>query len=154
MSQISLRNVEQEDLPLLFEHQCDADAARLAAFRSRDHDAFMTHWAKIMSDPSACALTILYDGAVAGHIGLFGPPEHREVGYWIAREFWGRGVATAALQELLRTRQERPIHAHVAAHNPASGRVLEKCGFRLLGDDPEFSAPGQPPVRGLIYRAD
>src|SRR5213595_3337010 len=46
---VTLREVAQEDLPIFFEHQLDAEATRMAAFPSRDRDAFMAHWARIMS---------------------------------------------------------------------------------------------------------
>jgi hypothetical protein len=39
-----LRNVTDEDLPIFFEHQRDPEALRMAAFSSRERDAFMTHW--------------------------------------------------------------------------------------------------------------
>ena len=149
---VSLRDVIPADLPLLFEHQTDADAARLAAFKPRDFDAFMAHWEKILGDPSLYAKAVIFGGTVAGNIGVFGDPEHREVGYWIGREHWGKGVATAALQEVLSQCAERPLYAHVAKRNGASIRVLEKCGFRLLCEDPEFSAQGEEPVQGFIYR--
>jgi RimJ/RimL family protein N-acetyltransferase len=54
------------------------------------------------------------------------------VGYWIGREYWGRGVASRALALFLLEVDERPLHAHVAAHNAGSIRVLEKCGFRIV----------------------
>ena len=47
---VTLREVTQEDLPIFFEHQLDAEATRMAAFPSRDRDAFMAHWARIMSE--------------------------------------------------------------------------------------------------------
>jgi len=43
---VTLRKVTEEDLPLFFEHQLDAEATRMAAFPSRGLDAFMAHWAK------------------------------------------------------------------------------------------------------------
>src|SRR5438874_7426039 len=46
---VTLREVTKEDLPTFFEHQLDAEATRMAAFPSRDRDAFMAHWARIMS---------------------------------------------------------------------------------------------------------
>lgn len=55
----------------------------------------------------------------------------REVGYWIGKRYWGRGVATRALSEFLREVPERPLFAHVATHNLGSLRVLEKCGFTV-----------------------
>jgi RimJ/RimL family protein N-acetyltransferase len=58
--------------------------------------------------------------------------EPREVGYWVARSHWGRGVATAALAAFLEEETRRPLIAGVAVHNPGSRRVLEKCGFTLI----------------------
>lgn len=51
------------------------------------------------------------------------------VGYWIAKEHWGKGIATQMLSQFLRIVPDRPLHAHVAKHNLGSIRVLEKCGF-------------------------
>lgn len=56
------------------------------------------------------------------------------LGYWLAEEYWGRGVATRALQLLVdRAFADgfRRLQAHVFAANTASARVLEKCGFTL-----------------------
>jgi RimJ/RimL family protein N-acetyltransferase len=63
----------------------------------------------------------------------------REVGYWIGREYWGKGIATRALSEFLGHVKVRPLYAHVAKHNIASIRVLEKCGFTISGEDKRFS---------------
>jgi RimJ/RimL family protein N-acetyltransferase len=51
------------------------------------------------------------------------------VGYWIGREFWGRGVASEALRQFVAEIEERPLYAYVAVTNVASARVLEKAGF-------------------------
>ena len=56
------------------------------------------------------------------------------MGYWIGREFWGRGLATQALAELLGIVDARPLHAYVTKSNIASIRVLEKCGFVEVGE--------------------
>jgi RimJ/RimL family protein N-acetyltransferase len=55
------------------------------------------------------------------------------VGYWIAAEHWGRGIATRALSLLLELVATRPLHARVARDNVASIRVLERNGFSLTG---------------------
>lgn len=60
---VSLREVRLGDLPILFEHQLDPEGARMAAFTSRDHSAFMAHWTKIMANP-ACALRVILGQAV------------------------------------------------------------------------------------------
>ena len=51
------------------------------------------------------------------------------VGYWVDRALWGRGIASRALELLLREVVGRPLHATVATSNGASLRVLRKCGF-------------------------
>lgn len=86
-------------------------------------------------------LAIDVDGELAGCIGADSREdvERRtaEIGYWLGRQYWGRGIATAAVStftpwlfdalDLLR------VEACVFSFNPASARVLEKCGFVLEG---------------------
>ena len=132
---VELRDVEEADLPLLYEQQLDSEATRMAAFPPRDRDAFMAHWSKILADPALAKRTILLDGSVAGYICSFDISGEQEVGYWIGREHWGKGVATRALRIFLEEQRVRPLYAHVAKHNVGSIRVLEKCGFALLGEE-------------------
>ena len=101
----------------------------MAHFPARDRDAFMTHWAKIPADASNWARTVEVEGAVAGNVVSWVHDGERYVGYWIGREHWGKGVATAALASCLTLLEERPLFAHVVEHNVGSIRVLEKCGF-------------------------
>ena len=139
---VRLRAVRQSDLPIFFAHQLDPDANRMAAFIFReptDRDAFLAHWAKILADETIVKQTILFDGQVAGNIGSWVRDGQREVGYWLGREFWGQGVATRALAAFLRRVAERPLYAYAAKDNLASLRVLEKCGFTIVGEDKEFS---------------
>ena len=129
-NEVLLRDVEPDDLPVFYRHQLDADATRMAAFPSRDREAFDKHWAtNILGSESAVAQTILLDGKVAGNIGSWPQDDIRLVGYWIGKEYWGKGVATRALAAFLNLVTERPLYAHVAKHNVGSIRVLEKCGF-------------------------
>lgn len=127
---VRLRDVEPGDLPIFYEHQLDADAARMAAFASRDRAAFDAHWAtNILGNPAAVTRTIVFNDKVTGNIGSWTQDGVRLVGYWIGKEHWGKGVATRALAAFLQVVKERPLHAHVARHNVGSIRVLEKCGF-------------------------
>ena len=132
---VSLREVRVDDLPILFEHQRDPEGLRMAAFKSRDRDAFMAHWAKIMANPDCALRVILADGTVAGYIGAWSGETERLVGYWIGREFWGRAIASAALVQFLDCETTRPITAHVVKHNLASIRVLQKAGFKQVGEE-------------------
>lgn len=130
-NQVTLRAVSERDLPILYEHQLDPEAARMAAFTPRDRDAFMTHWRKIMNDDTVLLRTIVVEGEVAGNLVSWEQDGAREVGYWIDKAFWGRGVATNALSRFIEEDDVRPLSAHVAAHNIGSIRVLEKCGFNI-----------------------
>ena len=136
---VSLRDATEGDLPAFFEHQLDPEAARMAAFPPRDREAFTAHWARTLDDESIVRNTVLVDGRVAGSVVSFEQEGEREVGYWLGREFWGRGVATAALTLFLGVERTRPLHARVAKGNAASVRVLEKCGFRMSGEEVERS---------------
>ena len=132
MNEVRLRNIEPNDLPIFYEQQLDPDAARMAEFPARDRASFDAHWeTNILGNPDAITQTILFDGEVAGNIGSWPQDGLRLVGYWIGKEYWGKGVATRALAAFLRLVTDRPLHAHVAKHNVGSIRVLEKCGFGL-----------------------
>lgn len=129
-----LRDVLESDLPILFEQQRDPEACRVALFPPRDREAFMLHWrTKVLPDPGCCKKAIISDGKVAGNIGSWSQEGERLVGYWLGTEYWGRGIATAALAEFLLEEQTRPLCAYVAQQNLGSIRVLEKCGFRRVG---------------------
>jgi RimJ/RimL family protein N-acetyltransferase len=133
-SAVTIRPVRQDDLPILFEHQRDPEANAMAAFPARDREAFMEHWHRILSDESCLARAIELDGRVAGNVGSFEFEGRREVGYWIDRASWGRGVATRALAAFLSEETVRPLFAGVVPHNAGSMRVLEKSGFERTGD--------------------
>jgi RimJ/RimL family protein N-acetyltransferase len=129
-----LRQVVEADLSVFYAHQRDREAAEMAAFPSRERDVFMAHWAKTLANDAALTWTVVSNGAVAGNIGCWEDDGRRFVGYWIGREFWGRGLATQALTELVGTVEARPLYAHVVQSNVASIRVLEKCGFVKVGE--------------------
>jgi RimJ/RimL family protein N-acetyltransferase len=131
MAEVTLRETVDADLGTLFEFQADPQASAMAAFPSRDLPAFLEHQAKIDADPSTISRTIVAGGAVIGSIGSWGVGRERDVGFWIGRDHWGNGYATAALRAYLDIERHRPLYAHVADHNVGSRRVLEKCGFML-----------------------
>ncbi|HEY0944363.1 MAG TPA: GNAT family N-acetyltransferase [Opitutaceae bacterium] len=148
--EVSLREVRVSDLSIFFQHQLDPEATRMAAFPSRDHEAFMAHWAKIMANPACATRTILFGGSVAGNIGAWTDGADRLVGYWVGREFWGRGIATAALSQFLHYEAARPLTARVVKHNVGSIRVLQKAGFTQVGEE-SFESDGVTEVE-LIFR--
>jgi RimJ/RimL family protein N-acetyltransferase len=133
---VSLRPVELSDLEAFYEQQADPASVEMAAVPPREHDDHMAHWRKVLADETSNVRTIVVDGEVAGHVVSFlrDGVGDREVGYWIARPLWGRGVASAALAAFLADEPRRPLVAHAAVHNPGSRRVLEKCGFRVVAE--------------------
>jgi RimJ/RimL family protein N-acetyltransferase len=135
-SDILIRDVSESDLPIFYEQQLDPVATQMAAFPSRDRDAFMAHWKnKVLNNETGVVKTILFENQVAGNIVSWEQGGQREVGYWLGREYWGKGIATQALIEFLGIVKTRPLVAHVAKHNTASLRVLQKCGFQISSED-------------------
>jgi RimJ/RimL family protein N-acetyltransferase len=134
---ISLREVANDDLPIFYEHQADPVANQMAVeYTARDRDDFMAHCARIRADDANIVRTIVCDGQVAGNVVSFFIEGKREVGYWIGREYWGKGIATLALQQFLDEVKIRPLYGIATQKNIGSQRVLEKCGFKVLSEGP------------------
>jgi RimJ/RimL family protein N-acetyltransferase len=154
---VAIRDVESSDLPTFYEQQLDPEANRMAAFVSedpKDRAAFDTHWAKILSSPRIIKRTIVAEGQVAGHISCYPDGDHLEVTYWLGREFWGKGLATQALHRMLLLVLDRPIFARAAADNTGSIRVLQKCGFKIIGRNKDYANGRGEDTEEFILRLD
>jgi RimJ/RimL family protein N-acetyltransferase len=153
-----LRAVDDADLDVLFEHWTDAESNHQAAFTVADpHDrqAFTDRWNRLRGDPSVIARTIDVEGAVAGSISSWDNDGVREVTYWLGREHWGKGVATRALAEFLaEVETSRPVRAATVFDNIGSQRVLEKCGFRRVGEGRGFANARGAEVDEVLFRLD
>ncbi|MBL8818930.1 MAG: GNAT family N-acetyltransferase [Planctomyces sp.] len=134
-----LRPVRQTDLPVMFVLQQDPESNRLAVTYPRTESGFQQHWMQALSDPTVTARAILSEDLFVGWIAVYPSDGLSLVGYWLGREFWGRGIASRALMLLLNQVRKRPLFARVAVSNGASVRVLQKCGFQIAGyrDCPE-----------------
>jgi RimJ/RimL family protein N-acetyltransferase len=141
---VSLRPVVESDFTAFYEQQADPVAVAMAAFPARERVPHDEHWRRSLAQEPTFARTIVVDGEVAGHVVSFlrDGVGDVEVGYWLARSMWGRGVATAALAAFLEEEPRRPLTAGVATHNTASRRVLEKCGFVVTGTIPDALGDG------------
>ena len=142
VARVTLCAVEPSDLDGFFAHQLDPVAIRMAGFVAPDRTdraAFHAHWARIQRSALNINRTIIVDGQVAGSIACFPQGEDREVTYWLGREYWRRGIATRALELLLTLVPTRPLVARVATDNVGSIRVLQKCGFTVVGQDRGFA---------------
>jgi RimJ/RimL family protein N-acetyltransferase len=140
-----------QDAPALHAGICDEGIVRNLAsapwpYTPADAEAFLA----TERDPCEPALLILRrtNGApeLVGTIGVGRRPDGElEFGYWIARRHWGRGYATEAGEALIANARDslrvRKLNAGHFLDNPASGRVLEKLGFRSTGTvAPRYSA--------------
>ena len=126
---VRLRCVGRDDLPRMYEMQLDPESNRLAVTIPRSAEAFEAHWADALPDPSVTAKAILLGEGMVGYVCCFRRDGRANVGYWVSREHWGKGIASRALELLLLEVSTRPLYAHVATSNGASLRVLQKCGF-------------------------
>lgn len=154
---VSLRQVRPEDLAVFFDHQSDPEATRMAAFAAddpSDREAYAAHWALVRAHPDIVVRTVLVDDEVAGHVLHFEQYGYPSVAYWIGRSFWGRGVATRALQALLGEIRIRPLYARAAKDNAGSIRVLEKCGFRVIGQERSFANVRGAEIDEVFMRLD
>ncbi len=153
MGEVRLRDVTEDDLPTFFDHQRDPLAIAMAAFPARDREAFREHWTtKVLGDDTVTKKTVLFDERVVGNIVSWEMSGETLVGYWIGRDHWGRGIASRALSLFVADVDTRPLHAHVAKHNVASIRVLEKCGFGVVGEDTITESDHE--IEELILRLD
>ena len=101
-------------------------------------EAAAREWIAMRTRPGATAFAVTRrdDVALLGMIGFAGLPEMPGVGYWIGRPFWGQGYATEALRLVIgyaRHLGAKGLQAETFPDNPASARVLAKCGFRDRG---------------------
>jgi RimJ/RimL family protein N-acetyltransferase len=153
MTGIRLRPVAASDLDTFFEHQRDPVALRVGTLTSRERPEFDTHWARILADPLGILRTVESEGVVFGYVGSFVREGLREVAYWYGREHWGKGIATAALRELLAEVRERPLFARVTVDHTASRRVLEKVGFFIEARESTVESSGDG-VEEFLLRLD
>jgi RimJ/RimL family protein N-acetyltransferase len=77
-----------------------------------------------------------------------------EVTYWLGREFWGKGLATQALNKMLHLVAARPIFGRAATDNIGSIKVLQKCGFKIIGTDKGFANGRGQETEECILRLD
>lgn len=156
-ARVQLRPVLAEDRAIFFQQQLDPLANHMAAFTAEDpadRSAFEDHWDKILAGSNITVRTIVADGSVAGHIERSERFSLPEVSYWLGRVYWGQGIATRALASFLEEVKERPLYARAAKDNAASLRVLEKCGFAIVGEDKGLANARGREVEEFIFKLE
>jgi RimJ/RimL family protein N-acetyltransferase len=132
--EVRLRDVEQADLETFWRQEQDPEATRRSQFPAREHDKFMTHWeTKVLGEPTVFVQAVEVGGELAGSIVAWWQEGERYLGYWFGRDYWGRGVATKALEQFLKLEKARPLYADPYIGNTASVKLLERHGFTREG---------------------
>ncbi len=152
---LTLRPTTLADLEILFRFQLDPEANFMAAFTAKDMDkkeTYISKYTRFLDNPTINNQTILLDGLVVGSIARFIMEGDAEITYWIDKFYWGRGVATVALQQFLLLETTRPLFARAAFDNTGSQRVLEKCGFFKIGEDKGFALARQAETVEYIFK--
>jgi len=150
---VHLRAVSPDDLPHFFAHQQDPVARHQAAFVSgdpTDWQTFLMRWEKMLADETVVIRTILCENRVIGYIASFLQFGKLSVCYWLDRDWWGQGLATAALRNFVHEVKTRPLYARVVKDNHASLRVLTRCGFIVCGEDRGFASARGSEVEEFI----
>ncbi|HEX4816376.1 MAG TPA: GNAT family N-acetyltransferase [Nonomuraea sp.] len=131
---VRLREVVAADLKVFLAQEQDPEAQRRSRFPARPRERFLTHWrSQVLGDPTVRVRAVLADGDVAGNVVAWWEGDRRFIGYWLGRDFWGRGIGTRALALFLAEEQARPLHADPFHGNTASVRLLERHGFQRSG---------------------
>ena len=118
-------------------------------------------WAVELKDTAEAIGCVGYLPASASNLKIL--PDQAEVGYWIARPFWGQGFCTEALRAIIsycfNEKGFSVLWGDYFPDNPASGKVMAKCGFTDTGQEaicPNLEIGADRPVRimKLISRRD
>ncbi|MEO9210547.1 MAG: GNAT family N-acetyltransferase [Ginsengibacter sp.] len=152
---VIIRQTVISDLEFFFLFQLDPEANYLAAFTSKDPNdktAYLEKYRKNLNNPTVNMHTILIDKTIIGSIAKFEIEGDAEITYWIDRNFWGKGIATKALKNMLSIENTRPIFGRVAYDNIGSQKVLEKCGFEKIGIDKGFANARKIEIEEYIYQ--
>jgi RimJ/RimL family protein N-acetyltransferase len=154
---VIVRDMTEEDLDVLFDIQDDDIARHMAAFTSPDGNERATYVARQrrhVGNDETTKKVIVVDDQIVGSVVSFVVDGDTEVSYWIRRDLWGRGIASAALAELLREVTVRPLFARAAADNAGSARVLVRNGFTRVGEEVSYAEARGSEITEHVYRLD
>lgn len=104
-------------------------------YRVADAESFIAGANKACDE--AVFLITLRDGTIIGACGIVKEEPTPELGYWLGVDYWGKGYATEAMHAVIdyafTELEHKALQAGSRVTNPASRRVLEKCGFQWTG---------------------
>ena len=144
---ILLRPWLESDAPALFKYASDPEVGPRAGWPPhKSVEESLEIIRTVFNNDSNWAIVLKATGEVIGAIG-YGPSCECELpardneplcGYWIAKPYWNQGICTEALKLMMdHIRKTTDIKSLISGHfvdNPASGKVMEKCGFVPTGE--------------------
>lgn len=158
MTSVRLRPAVEADIPVHFAQQRNREVAQMIGFGPEDPDdwqGFESKWRRILANPDIWIRTVLWENEVAGHVVSFvSASEFREVGYLIAREHWGKGIASAAMRAFLMEFPQRPLHGCTASDNAGSIALLTKCGFTHVSSRMVYARFRRCEIEQLVFRLE
>ena len=140
---LTLRPFKKTDAEAMFENWAsDPEVTKFLTWtphkNAEETRALLAVWEEEAKNPDTYHWAIECEGELIGDIALvWMHGENAVAGYCLCKRFWGKGIMTEALSEVLRyCFEEVGFHRIEITHsteNPASGRVMEKCGLRFEG---------------------
>ena len=146
-NRILLRPWRDYDAAALFKYASDPEVGPRAGWPPhKSMEESLEIIRTVFHNDTNWAIELKETGEPIGAIGYLPAPESnlpvREgeplVGYWVGKPYWNQGICTEALEIMLEHIQKTTdIKSLISSHyydNPASGRVMEKCGFKPTGE--------------------
>ena len=138
---------KDSDAPVLFKYASDPEVGPRAGWPPhKSVEESLNVIRTIFANDHIWALELKETGEIVGCMGYYAHGESNidigendaELGYWIARPYWNKGLCTEALRAMIdycfKVKGFRTLWSDYFENNPASGRVMHKCGFRDMGD--------------------
>lgn len=164
-NRILLRSWQESDAEALYKYASDPDIGERAGWSPhKSVEESLEVIRTVFNNPTTWAIILKETNEAIGAMGympdcplnLPARPGEPLVGYWVGKPYWNKGICTEALQLLLdHIRKETTYASLICSHfvnNPASGRVMEKCGFVPTGDvaiDETLNSGKEHPMRVL-----
>lgn len=140
---IELRELTKDDRELLVRYLNNEQLVRYLASRIPQPYSFedANWWVEVGSKEGTFVRAITFNNAFCGVIGVYTKEAEyahaAELGYWVAQEYWNKGIASKAVTEftdlVFATTEIQRIYAAVTAPNLASIQVMNKAGYSLEG---------------------
>ena len=145
---IKLRPWQESDAEVLFKYASDPEVGPRAGWAPhRSVEESLQVIRTFFKGDHTWAIELRATGEAIGCIGYLTQTESNisigedegEVGYWTARPYWNQGIASEALKLVVDycfcQKGIQTLWGNYFLNNPASGRVMEKCGFRDTGEN-------------------